>query len=268
MMEEKSVLLAEMTWEEAKDLAETGAAAVVPTGSTEQHGPHMPLKTDHYLVYEVAVRAALLASSKVEVLVAPVIPYGCSGVHMEFSGTMTVSQTVYIQMVKELGQSLVNGGFKRVLFLNGHGGNFAPLVVAAKDLYDLTGATIAVANYFHQAPKAVADLRESPLGGICHSGELETSCMLFLDPESVRTDRAARAIPQWKTEYVLDDLMKGGRAGLAYHVADVSPMGTLGDPSIATREKGEKWIEAMIRGVADLIVDFASWETRRMCTFK
>jgi len=267
-MEEKNVLLAEMTWGEAKELAKSGAVVVVPTGSTEQHGPHMPLKTDHYLVSEVAVRAALVASSKANVVVAPVIPYGCSGAHADFPGTMTVRQRVYIQMITELGQSLVNGGFKRVLFLNGHGGNFSPLVVAAEDLYGLTGATIAVANYFHQAPQAVEELRESPLGGICHSGELETSCMLFLDPESVRTEEVAKAIPRWKSEYIIDDLMKGGRARLVYHVADVSPGGTLGDPSVATREKGEKWIEAMVRGVADLIVDFASWETRRMCTLE
>ena len=264
MAEEKSILLGEMTWQEIKEATGPGTVVVLPVGSTEQHGPHMPLKTDHYFVYEIAKRAALKASETTRVLVAPVLAFGCSGVHIDFPGTISIGHQTYIALIEELGGSILKHGFEKLLILNGHGGNFGGLIVAARDLYDSTGATISVACYWHLAAKEIAALRESPPGGISHSGEMETSCMLFLDPSAVRWEKVRKSIPKWKSSYLMDDLLEGGQVVPALHVADFSPTGVVGDPTIATREKGEGFFKAIVNGVADFMVDFADWDPGQM----
>lgn len=267
-MEEKSILLAEMTWEEIKEATGPETVVVLPVGSTEQHGPHMPVKTDHYFVYEIAKRAAKKASERTRVVVAPVLPFGCSGAHADFPGTISIDHQTYIELIRELGESILGQGFERLFILNGHGGNFGALTLAAKDLYDSTNATIAVACYWHLAAKEIAALRESPPGGISHACEMETSCMLALDPSAVRWEKVKKSIPQWKSKYVLDDLLGGGQVVPALHVADFSPTGVLGDPTIATKEKGERFLEAIVNEVAAFILDFAGWDLDQMCTFE
>src|SRR5215210_3641951 len=116
-------LLEEMTRDEAQDAFQQGAMVVLPTGSMEQHGPHLPLMVDTAAVTHVARAAAEQAAGQVPVLVAPTVHYGVSHHHLPFAGTMSLTSLLYIESVKELVRCLRHHGVRQVVLLNGHGGN-------------------------------------------------------------------------------------------------------------------------------------------------
>jgi creatinine amidohydrolase len=259
-MSQPQVLIAEMTWEEIEQAADPETVVVLPVGATEQHGPHLAVKTDTALVEAIALRAALAASDRARVLVAPALPYGYSGYHSGFPGSPSISQLTYIRLVTELGQSLLQGGFRRLLILNGHGGNTPALEVAVEELYATTGATIALTSYWTLAATEIAALRESEPGGICHACELETSCLLALDPAAVRSERLEKAIPRGPGGGILCDLVAESDLGPVFHARDASPSGVLGDPTLASAEKGRRFLEAIVGRVAALLVDMVHWD--------
>lgn len=181
----------ELTRDELRDVAPR-STVVVPVASTEQHGPHLPVCTDAVIVTALAERAVMSARRRgVPLLVAPTLPFGFSHYHRPFGGTMSVGLQVYGELLADLGESLLLAGFRRIVFLNGHGGN-DPSVQAVGDrlLYE-RGLEVHVASISYWVgmaellPDVVLDV--GPFPG--HAGGFETSCMLALRPELVRLDR-------------------------------------------------------------------------------
>lgn len=214
--------LAAQAWPDAERLGAAGAVLAVPVGSTEQHGPHLPLDTDT----RVAVALARgLAERVPEVVVAPALPYGASGEHEGFAGTVSLGCAALESVVVELVRS-ASRTFGRVVLVNGHGGNAAPLAAAA-DRLAAEGRPVLV-----WAPRW-------DTGGGAHAGRAETSMLLALAPEAVRPDRAAAG-----NTAPLTDLMPAIRDG---SVRDVAPNGVLGDPAGATAAEGR----ALLAGLAD-----------------
>jgi creatinine amidohydrolase len=253
--------LQELTWEEAKARAAEGATILFPAGSIEQHGPHLPVETDSRLVWEVASRAAARVADRVNLLVAPPLYYGYSTHHRSFPGTMTLSGATYTQVLVELCESLIRNGFRRIFILNGHGGNSDPISMAIRALRDAhDGVMLGTAAYWSIAAKALGRVRESPSGGMSHACELEASLMWHLRPELVKPDRFRRRIAVWQHPLVREDLLESGPVKLAYHFPDVTPMGFQGDPTLATREKGEQFLELIVAEVAALLTDFSRWD--------
>ncbi|PJJ55173.1 mycofactocin biosynthesis peptidyl-dipeptidase MftE [Compostimonas suwonensis] len=214
--------LARSTW----PVVSRGAVVLVPTGSVEQHGPHLPLETDGIVATAVAERAAerlRLADPGTAVLVAPTVPYGASGEHQSFPGTVSIGHDALRRMLVELVRSLHEWA-GRVVFVNGHGGNVP----------SLTGAVTQLIAEGH-------DLAWAPCGvphGDAHAGRTETSLLLHLVPSSVELDRAEPGNDTPLAE-LMGQLTAGG-------VASVSPNGILGDPSGASAEEGEAILEAMV----------------------
>jgi mycofactocin precursor peptide peptidase len=200
---------------------------LVPVGSTEQHGPHLPLDTDARVAATVAARAA----AGTNLLVAPPIAYGASGEHEGFPGTVSIGHEALRLLLVELGRSAARWA-GRVLFVNGHGGN-VPTLVDAVRLLRYEGRDAA---WLACAP-----------GGDAHAGRTETSLMLALDPACVR--------PEWAAGNTapLGDLLPAMRAG---GVAAVSANGVLGDPSGASPDEGERLLAAM---AAELVAALARW---------
>lgn len=200
-----------------------GAGLVlVPLGSIEQHGPHLPLDTDTTIAVAVAEGVAREApSSWGGTWVAPPISYGSSGEHQPFSGTASVGTDALTHVVVELARSMRTWA-QRVVVVNAHGGNVAAL-----------NAAIGLAE-FEWVPCATEEVD-------LHAGFTETSLMLHLRPESVRLDRAEAGNPQPLSE-ILPAMMTGG-------VAAVSPNGVLGDPAGATAAEGERVLKAMVAEV-------------------
>lgn len=198
---------------------------LVPIGSIEQHGPHLPFDTDSVIAVAVAEGAADRAEGSVWVL--PPIVYGSSGEHQSFPGTCSVGSDALTMMVVELVRSIRTWA-GRVVFVNAHGGNLTALVSAVTQLID-EGHEVA------WIPCATEDVD-------LHAGLTETSLMLHLRPESVRLDRAEAGDVRPLRE-ILPLLMSGG-------VGAVSPNGVLGDPSGADAARGADLLAQMVQDTA------------------
>jgi creatinine amidohydrolase len=207
-----------------------GGVLLVPLGSCEQHGPHLPLDTDTR-VAEAVARGAAAATGAV---VAPAVAYGASGEHQAFPGTLSMGHEALERVLVELGRSAI-GGFAAVVFVCGHGGN-APAVHAA------------VTHLRHEGRAAWAWFPDVP-GGDAHAGRTETSLLLAIAPEVVGPDR-----PVGNTAPLGDLLPALVRDGVRPHAPD----GVLGDARGATAEEGRALLEELTRSLTALITSVTS----------
>jgi creatinine amidohydrolase len=253
-----------MRWEELTS-PEIGAldrnktVVILPIGSVEQHGNHMPLGTDTLLAQAVALAAA---EKVADVLVMPPPWYGFSAHHMRFPGSVTLRAETLMAVCEDIVASVVTYGFRRILIVNGHGGNNGVIDVLASTLghKHYGTARIATLTYFALARDAIAELRKSAPGGMGHACEFETAMMQVVQPSLVHMDRAAVTYPDPGSSYLTTDLL-GGQAVRVYHdFGDLSPTGTLGDPSLATPEAGQKFFAASVEALRGFVEDFRGWK--------
>ena len=245
--------LGALSWPEAARLDADRIVALVPVAALEQHGPHLPLDTDTFLVTSVVEAAAELASTRGPVLVPPTIFAGSSAHHMAFAGTVSLRPETLAAVVRDVCLSLAQHGFRRHLIVNGHGGNRAVLAATVQAVGGEVPVVVATIDYWSFAAAAVAELRESPAGGMAHACEFETSLMLHLRPDSVRTELIAREIPEPRFSLERLDLFERAPLTVHWNTDDVSSSGVLGAPDLATAEKGRAFFEACVAGLADMI---------------
>lgn len=249
----------ELTSPEVDALDRDGTVLVLPLGSVEQHGNHMPLGTDTMLSQAVSLAAAERMAGRVAVLPPPW--YGFSAHHMRFAGSITLRAETLMAMADDIVASLVQHGFRRILIVNGHGGNGGVIDVLASTLghKHYGRARIAATTYFKLAREAIARLRQSEPGGMGHACEFETAMIQHLRPELVRLDRAATTYPDPGSRYLTTDLLGGSPIRVYHDFGDLSPSGTLGDPSLATPDKGAAFFDAVVGELVAFIEDFAGW---------
>ncbi|MCL4534003.1 MAG: creatininase family protein [Bacteroidetes bacterium] len=237
---------------EIEEAAKSGGVVVVAIGSTEQHGPHLPVDTDMSSVWEVATRAAQKVG-EFPVLMAPPVWSGYSPHHMAFPGTITLSSETFVTLLVEIASSIAHHGFKKILLLNGHGGNHHLVAAAAMKLNE-KGIMAAAATYWYMAVDEINRIRESELGGMGHACELETSVQMRLRPELV-DEAAIEAHPKVTlSSFFARDLTETGSVYYSPVATFARPgfTGVSGDPTKATPEKGEQFLEA----VADKLAAF------------
>jgi creatinine amidohydrolase len=222
-------LLADLTWPEAA--ARAGAVLVIPFGSTEQHGPHLPLSTDTDVATALAARVAAVRS---DVVVAPAVPYGASGEHAGFPGTLSIGQQALELLVVELARS-ATATFRRVLLLSGHGGNAQPLGRAVRLL---------------RSEQRDVRVWSPHWRGDAHAGRTETSVQLALSPERVRV-AAATAGATESLAQLLPTLRRSG-------VLAVSPNGVLGDPTGASASEGAALLDEAVAELSALLDGWAA----------
>lgn len=214
------------TWPE---LAASPTTLLLPLGSTEQHGPHLPLDTDTRIAVAVAVG---VAARHDDVLVAPAIAYGASGEHQGFAGTLSIGSEalalVLIELVRSAGPEI-----NRLVAVNGHGGNVDALARAS--------ATLA-----HEG-RPIEVWSPHLVGGDTHAGRTETSLLLAIDPACVHLDRAEAGVTE-----PLADLLPALRAG---GLAAVTANGVLGDPTGASAAEGRALLASMIDDLGALLGD-------------
>jgi creatinine amidohydrolase len=210
--------LAGATWPEAeRDM--TGAVLAVPVGSTEQHGPHLPLSTDTDIAAALVER---LAARRRDVVAAPAVAYGSSGEHAGFAGTLSIGREATELLLVELGRS-ASATFAAVVLVSAHGGNRVPVEHAERRLRAEGRRVLAV---FPRWP------------GDAHAGRVETSLMLALHPDRVRRERAEAGATA-----PIDELMPRLLAG---GVRPVSANGVLGDPAGADAAEGRRLLDRAV----------------------
>lgn len=250
--------LALLSWCEVAALDRERTVAILPTAAVEQHGPHLPLDTDTFLCTRVAEAAAAHAEAGGPVLVAPTQAYGSSAHHMAFAGTLTLTAPTFLACVRELCGSLVAHGLRRLLVVNGHGGNSSLAREAVQQLAVDADVVAVAADYWALVRETAAEVRESPPGGMAHACEFETSLMLYLRPESVRKDLVRREIPEPRFAPERLDLVSPGPVAAGWRTDELSCSGVLGAPDLATAEKGRRLFEACVEALARLIEELRS----------
>jgi len=226
-----------------------GQMLLIPVGSTEQHGPHLPLGMDTVIAQAVAHRAAdVMRDGGVDVLIAPALAYGASGEHQHFAGTMSIGLEALQHLLVELVRS-AGSWAGRCVFVNGHGGN-VPAVAAAVRQLRFEGHDVGWAAC---APTPERD--GAPIDS--HAGRIETSLALILAPDDVRPDRAEAGALE-PLSALLSRMRIGG-------VASVSPNGVLGDPSGASAQEGLRLLWSMAGDVVSSVLAWAPDGQGRLC---
>lgn len=243
------------TYSEVAEVAERdGSVLVVPVGSIEQHGNHMPVGTDTILVDAVAHLSAERVVDDVPILVTPPVWSGYSPHHMPFGGTITIEYDDMLDIIEEIADTALDNGFDSLLLLNGHGGN-ASLISSATSTIGTQHPEVEVLGltYFQLAASFIDDIRDTDLGGMGHAGEFETSLMMHLRPELVKEDQMEGTNMDEPYPQSIDDLVAGGPLSVYRDFTEYSESGAIGDPTVATAEKGEKILELLCDEMADLL---------------
>jgi creatinine amidohydrolase len=260
------MLLENLKWPEVKRIDFSRCAVVIPLGSLEQHGPHLPLTTDTEIVTAIARQVESRLSSVI--LVTPTLWLGHSPHHMNFPGTLSVEPRIYIDIVKSLVLSMVRHGAKKIFLLNGHGGNEAPVPVALRELKTELSAHkdlfVVFASYWWLGSKTLAAVRESGVGGVGHACEMETSAMLVIAPDKVDMSLARKSGPGAALRYRVIDMQAKNPVAMVSEFDELSGSGVLGEPELASAEKGRKFLSGFAESVVEFLEDFQTWTPDRV----
>lgn len=245
--------LSEMTWREIDSLSRD-LPVVVPVAAVEQHGHHLPVFTDSMLLGEVVRRVGDAMQNRV--LIAPLMWLGNSHHHIDFPGTLSASPRVYLDLLNDLTENLLTHGFRRIVFLNGHGGNTIPgrqaTFEARQRHRTRTDLLLLFTTYWdHANPNAGrSDLVQTQMGHAC---EWETSMILRLAPHLVKDPAALEEV---SFGFAFEPAYRG------WITRDRTVTGHIGNPRHATAEKGEYLFETFSTGVVRLLEQVIAWDGR------
>lgn len=239
--------LYKLTRPEVEEYLKENDVVLLPVGSTEQHGKHMAIDTDAYTAQEISLRVA----EKTGVLVAPTVSYGYSPHHMNFKGSVTLTFQTLVNVLKEVCESLIHHGFDKIVIMNAHGGNTNPIAQALREIQDETGKRVySVMVYPSPDGFGAEGTRVIEQEGGGHACELETSVGLYLG-HRILMDRAEK----WTPKHTSIDPKYRRKVAAAYMFDEVTSIGSLGDPTLATKEKGKILVESVVKDLAEFIED-------------
>src|SRR4051812_13722708 len=242
-------------------LAAENAILIVPVGSTEQHGPHLPVMVDYRLATEVARRGAVkLDRAGHPVLVTPTVWTGFAEHHMELGGTITLDYDVFFGLMRGIVRSLARDGFRRICILNGHGGNIAPLWVAVSELTVELKIPLVGISYWEIAEAATKEILEYQ-DGILHACEGETSMMMAVEPGLIDRSRLHEAKGPDQDRPEIEALV--GKKVFRWQALNArSRRGVIGNGAAGTPEKGERLLEAMSDRLAAVLGTEELWTAK------
>ena len=251
---------ADLSWPELEGLIDEQRLVIVPLGTTEAHGPGLPVDVDAHIVGHVA----RLVGERTDALVTPTVSYGYSSTWLNYPGTISLRAETLHAVLLDMLESLIGQGFRKLFLLNGHRHNYSVMETVARTAMDRHGReheelVIATGSYWEIARADLNRLRRSERGGMAHSCELETSLELAIRPELVDAEAIAAA----------------ERQVAAWDVADPQPSvlvwrpwlrpdrhsGIVGDPTLASAESGRAFLEAIVARVAEQVEQLARGET-------
>jgi len=243
-------------YSEIRETAETdGSVLVVPVGSIEQHGHHLPVATDTILVDAMVHGGSEQIDADVPVLVTPPVWSGFSPHHLSFGGTLSLDFDHLRAVLEDVARTGIENGFDAVCFVNGHGGNASLIDAVVSTAGQTTNAEVLGVTYFTLATDEIESIRDSETGGMAHGGEYETSLMLHLRPDLV-ADAEQRNGTIWDEHYEWggSDLLEGGSLSAYRPFAEYSESGAIGSPKLASAEKGVRIYETVTSELGALLV--------------
>jgi len=242
-----------LTWPEMNEAITSQKVVLLPTGSTEQHGPHLPLDTDAFLTEAVCLEAGRRAADRI--LVLPPIAYGLNRHHIDFPGTIHIEPEAFIAFCLCITKSVAYHRFRKILLVNGHGSN-GPLVdlVARKTVLE-THSLCAAVSYLALALDAFSEVQETPI--IAHADEIETSLYLHLAPERVQMDKAQSG------NDVVGNYLSSDSTTPYVRFSDYwgrwTQLGVHGDPTVASAEKGRIVFESAVTRLIAVVNEWRAW---------
>ena len=249
----------EQIWTQTDDL--TDQVVVVPLGSLEQHGHHLPMLTDSMIGAEIVRRAE--AELGETALFTPMLWIGASDHHLGFPGTLSLNNDLYVAVLVDILESLVRAGYRRIILLNAHGGNILPGRMAMYDVQlrhlEKKDLWISLATWFTIAAEQIAAIEELDQKLVTHACELETSMILRLRPELVDLKSASGATIPFSSAFYVPDFGAPSRVDVARSFDQLSVTGAFGHPERATSEKGELLFAAAVREIVTFVREFAAW---------
>ena len=257
-----------LSWTEVAALPDReNTVIVLPTGATEQHGPHLPCAVDAVICAGVVGHALQRLPASVPAYAMSPIVYGKSEEHLHFPGTITLTGETLLATMIEVAESVYRAGFRKLLIVNGHGGQPQIMEIMAREMRLRHGDYIVVPQHTwrlpHVAGRYMAD-KEKKLA--MHAGHAETAIMLALAPDTVHMERAVTNYPP---EFPSKLLSPDGRPACAWTARDFGPSGVIGDPLPATVEQGEAILESLAVSWAQAITELHElrWAAREEPTW-
>lgn len=247
--------LSYLSWTQIAELPDKANTPIVlPAGSVEQHGPHLPCLVDSIIAAGVMGHALARLPDRVPAFALPPVTYGKSDEHLHFPGTVTLEGTTLLATITEIGESVYRMGFRKLLIVNAHGGQPQVMEMAARELRLRHGDYVVMPHFVWRVPHAAGRfLSETERRLAMHAGHAETAILMALAPETVHMERAVANVPP---EFPSKVLSPDGRPPLAWTARDFGPSGIIGDPLPATPEQGRAILESLAdswaQGLADL----------------
>lgn len=263
-----SRFLSYLSWTAIAELPDReNTVIVLPAGSIEQHGPHLPCAVDTLISAGVVGHALARLPDAVPAYALPPITYGKSEEHLHFPGTLTLSGQTLYATVLEIGESVYRSGFRKFLIVNGHGGQPQVLEMAARELRLRHGDFIVIPQHTWRLPHVAGRyLSEQERQLAMHAGHAETAIVMALAPDTVHMERAVANYPPVFPSTLLSP---DGRPACAWSARDFGPSGVIGDPLPATREQGEAILDSLAASWAQAITELhgLSWPAREQTTW-
>jgi creatinine amidohydrolase len=255
----------DLTRSEIMQARDAGALVVIPTGATEQHGDHLGTGTDTFLATAVAELAAAQVNNP-RVLVTPSVPIGFSPHHLSWPGTLSLRLETYLHVLRDIAMSVIESGFPRAVFVNGHGGNSAPLRALCGEMVT-DGHAVGMVDYFVPAKPNWVPMLSGGLANVGHACEYETALTMALAPDSVANkvawaaaDLPPRLVQPWMKDGASDPITAFGAAWPPIFQAD--DCGYWGDPACATAVAGKAMLEKTVDALAEFFIAFATADLR------
>jgi creatinine amidohydrolase len=254
----------EMTWTDLSGVDTSRWVAVLPLAAVEQHGPHLPLGVDSFIAEAYLGRVHKLLPADLPVSFLPLQKIGQSDEHMEFPGTLTLSSATVIRAWTEIGESLARAGVRKLVLVTSHGGNVSAMEIVARDLRVRRKMMVITCGWHRFGyPDGVFEAEEKKHG--IHAGNVETSLMLAGRGDTVRMDKAAPAEPltvamarefKWLGAY--------RPVGFGWMTQDLHPSGAVGDPTLATADKGNAALDHGARAFVQLLEEIDRFDLARL----
>jgi creatinine amidohydrolase len=251
---------ADLTGPQVAELLTEKSILVQPLGAIEQHGPHLPLSTDSVVATAVAEAAVDAVGEELDVWLLPTLEYTKSNEHAWSVGIVWLSATTLLAVLDDLGRCIATTPAKRLVFLNGHGGNSALLNVANRELR-LAHGLMTFLTHPGVPPDQGGTSPAEELGMGVHGGTDETSIMLHLAPHLVDMSKAERRVPEAiaSNTYV----RFGGRVSFGWLSNDFFPDGYIGDPTPATAELGKELFDGSVQGFCEALREISTFNYGR-----